>query len=77
MGMVDIYTRDEFAVFLAKRQRGDSAIYHRGYLATDVGKQPLLRDLTMAIKTAAQNDQVMLFQYKMGEFQYEYRVIKT
>lgn len=73
----NLHTKDEFAVFLSKRQRGDRAIYHRGYLAIDMPKHPLLRDLTLAVKTAAENEQVVMLQYKIGEFDYEYRVIKT
>jgi hypothetical protein len=75
--MLEINTRDMFEAFLKDAQRGDKAIYYRGYLAIDVSKHSTLRDLNDAIQQAKKNDLVILFQEKLGEFQYEYRVVKT
>ena len=47
---IDLKTRDDLQTFLTLSQRGDRAIYHLGYLAIDMAKMPVLRDLDMAIK---------------------------
>ena len=73
---IDLKTRDDLQTFLTLSQRGDRAIYHLGYLAIDMAKMPVLRDLDMAIKEALVDGRVELSQRRIDQFMYEYRVVK-